>query len=259
MLPVDEEIGGFPVVRLTPRHFDLLILANSPFLYRKDRPGCPRRYLEDVAQFLWIISRDNPLNQHTWRRLLGVARFGSTSAGPARTRFSRRLRNLIDRDPQLGLRLERAIDRYFDRVQLDKPPSGDGRIIHTATSASLVNRVAGAYGWPDEVLDLFGLPVPGAGVMDKPLARLYQYWRWITVDKDPSAPVFSGRAERFRARVQKKWRDRAAAAGYVDDPIGSPYRLDAVEKYLIAIGKLPPWRLPSSPVTSQVTSHSSLP
>ena len=242
MLPVAEEIGGFPVVRLTPRHFDLLILANSPFLYRKDRPGCPTRYLEDVAQFLWNISTENPLNQNTWRRLAGVflSGFRFPLSGIHRLRFCRRLRVLIDKDPRLGFRLERAIDRYFNRVQLDKPPTGNGRVIRTATSASIVNRIAGAYGWPDEVLDLFGLPVPGAGVMDKPLSRLYQYWRWITVDKEPSAPVFSdSAAESFSARVQKKWRDRAEEAGYVNDPIGSPYRLDAVEKYLISVGRLP--------------------
>jgi hypothetical protein len=248
MLPVTEEIGGFPVVRLTPRHFDLLILANSPFLYRKDRPGCPVRYLEDVAQFLWNISTDNPFNQKTWWRVLSfiLSGFRSLLSGSHRLRFCRRLRRLIDTNPQLGPRLERAIDRYLDRMQFDKPPAGNGREIHTATSAAIVNKISGAYGWPDEVLDLFGLPIPGAGIMDKPLSRLYQYWRWITVDKNPSAPLFSSKTESFRARTQEKWRARAEAAGFTDDPIGSLYRLDAVEKYLISIGKLPPWRPPGN-------------
>lgn len=234
MFPVGEEINGLRVLRLTPRHYDQLLLIGSVFLISpRRRKECDIHVNEeDVGKFLWIISTLNPLNQPTWKRFLFRLFFFSF--------FQQRyfLRRIFRRHHGYAL-FEPALDRYYERMFFDQPGGGSGRKVATSFSAALAHRVAGAYGWPDEVLDIFSLPKPGKGILDMPLPRLFQYWRWIAADQDPSAPLFSRLRDRYRDRVITKWRVRAQAAGYRDDPLDQRPRLEGVEKYLIAIGKLP--------------------
>jgi hypothetical protein len=256
MFPGRENIAGLEVLRLTPRHIDQLLLIDSPFLFL-GRPRLP----EHVAQFLWIVSPFNPLNGYRaparardrsfFRRLFHSAfriRHSPLSLS-ARDRFlldlTARFRPLTSL--AVHRRLCRAIDRYWDRMTLDQPPSGGGRRVPVSFSASVVNKIATAYGWPDEVLDEHGTPIPGKGILDMPIPRLYQYWRWITVTENPDTPLFSKRVNEFQERTKTRWRARAAAAGFEDDPITMSPRLDGIEKYLIATGRLNPGRpIPTS-------------
>lgn len=248
MLLGDEEINGLPVATLTARHFEQLSLIASPFLATpRRRRAIPCRVTPvQVAQFLWIISLFNPINRRTPQRLRDFLLF--RGMGVMRSRFFRSLKKI----PQPE-NFERAIDLFIERMFFDQPAGGGGRIIPVSFSASVVNRIAAAYGWPAEVLDLFGLPIPGKGVMDMPIPRLFQFWKCILADKKPDAPLFSKLRDNYRDHVVTKWITRARAAGFQDDPPGAPGHLDAVEKYLISIGKLP------SPFSSSAASSSSAP
>jgi hypothetical protein len=206
-----ERINGIHVRQLTPRHLDLLLLIGSPFLISPARRRAFRVFAqpEDVAQFLWIVSPDNPLD----------------GSRPPENFFA----NLRPDEPDYFRQFYRAIDRYYDRAMLDRPaaPLG-GRAVATSLSASMVNRIASAFSWKDEIFDRKGRPIPFAGILDMPVARLYQYWRWIITDRNPQTPLFSRFQDAFKSRVILKWRGRAKAAGFGDD----------VRAYLISVGKI---------------------
>jgi hypothetical protein len=242
MTPLLERINGISVRQLTPRMFDLLFLISSPFLVSpaKRRQFGLRARPEDVAQFLWIVSPGNPLD----------------SSPPPKNFFA----NLRPDEPAYFRQFYRAIDRYFDRAMLDRPAGAiGGRVVSTSFTASVVNRIAGAYGWPAEVFStppapartprtrtrapapararahdrLPSRPIPDAGILDMPIARLFQYWRWISVDRNPETPLFSRFQDSFRKRTILKWRARAVAAGF-----GADITTADVRAYLISIGKL---------------------
>jgi hypothetical protein len=220
-----EEINRVPVVRLTPRHVEQLLLVKSPFFYH----GVAREP-EHVAQFLWIVSPSNRLNGRPRRsKMQSFFWWLFRACGCAPTE-----RDLFVRSLPLHQyrRFYRGIDRYLDRMFLDQPASsaGGGRLIGTAWGISMVNRIATAYGWPDQVMDDEGFPVPGAGVLDMPIPRLYQYIRWLDCVADPDRPVFSKFSDAFKRRVVLAWRRRAFLAGFADD----------VPAYLLSIGRLSP-------------------
>lgn len=219
MLPLRENINGVDVLRLTPRHFDQLLLVRSVFLISRERRKAfeIRTPVEEIIRFLWIVSPSNRMNQRTWRRFIPLR--------SSRARFVRQFHKIPF---ERARHFERAIDRYLGRQWFDKPPGGNGRIVPTAISAAIVHRVAAAYGWLDEKLDCFGLPVPGAGILDMPISRLYQYWRRIAVEADPDTSPFSSLATEYRLRTVAKYLDRARAAGFGAD----------VEQYLALSGKL---------------------
>jgi hypothetical protein len=213
-----ERINGIEVRQLTPRMLDLLVLTNSIFLVPREtrRKFNVRALAEEVAQFLWIVSLKNPLDG---------------SKPPADFYAS-----LRPDEPEYFQRFYRAIDRYMDRALLDRPAAAiGGRIVSTAFSVAIVHRIAAAYGWEDEVFDTKGRrPIPFKGILDKPIARLYQHTRWIELDNNPSAPIFSRFQDAFTKRTIIKWRARAVADGRFGDDIAT---VD-VRAYLIAIGKL---------------------
>jgi hypothetical protein len=158
-LPIGEEINGIRVRQLTARHLGILIEARSPFFLntRPDR--------EDILIFLWVVS-------HAYR-----------PDGMGRAESNR----IVAAAPH-GARFARAIERYIKRALFDKPPASIGGVVISASYlAGMVHKIAFAYGWPDEVLDSEGLPVPNAGILDKPIARLFQYRKWIVAERDPYA------------------------------------------------------------------------
>lgn len=223
MTPLPERINGIEVRQLTPRHLNLIFLARSPFLIspRRRRHFGVAVHAEDVALFLWIVSLANPLD-------------GSR----APENF---FANLRPDEPEYFRCFYRAIDRYYDRAMLDRPAgAAGGRVVAAAISASIVHRIASAYGWPDEVLDRKGRPVALKGILDMPIARLYQYWRWIAVDKNPKTALFSRLQDRFTRSCILKWRGRAEAAGFLDDPSLSGREKEGVYRYLVATGRLTP-------------------
>lgn len=160
-LPRSALIAGVPVLALTPRHFALLYAVRSPL-------ACGRGGdFDDCLQFLWIASPDylTPSAQIT--------------AADVRQTFRAWLAR---RWPRLRRRklapLNRAIRRHLDDALFDRASGGgsDERpIAHLC--ASLVDEFAAAYGWLPEVLDSRGQPIPGAGILDMPLAALFQYRR----------------------------------------------------------------------------------
>jgi hypothetical protein len=199
MTPLLERINGLEVRQLTPRHMDLLILVRSPFLHRR---AARQQYglfadAEDVAQFLWIVSPRNPLD-----------------GSPPPVDFCTGLR---PEEPAYFQKFYRAIDRYYDRATIDEPRGGgSGRPVPTALSVSMVNRIAGAYGWLPEVLDRKGRPIPGKGILDMPIARLNQYLMWIRMERDPHLTAIGKLARRARDMkhaVIARWHAKAEAAG----------------------------------------------
>jgi hypothetical protein len=225
-----EKINGIEVRQLTPRMLDLLVLTNSIFLVpRETRHAVGVAALpEEVAQFLWIVSLQNPLN----------------GRNPPKGFFA----SLRPDEHDYFQRFYRTIDRYMDRALLDRPAAAvGGRIVSTAFSVAIVHRIAAGYGWPAEVADAKGRPVQFAGILDMPIARLYQYTRWLHVDADPSAPIFSRFQDAFRKRKIIKWRARAVA----DGRFGSDIATVDVRSYLIATGKL----RSSQPASAEATAR----
>lgn len=160
-LPVLEEIAGVPVKQLTLRHLLILLAVRSPFLFGAFRGP------EDVALFLWVVSP-----QYN-RRNLGRGDFlQSIAALPYAT-------------------TTRAIERYIDRSLMDRPPtvSSARPVIGASFVASLVTRIAEAFGWDDEV------------ILDKPIARLYQYLGVLRAESNPKAPQFHPFSDRIRGRM----------------------------------------------------------
>lgn len=242
MTPLLERINGLSVRQLTPRHVDLLLLISSPFLISAEKRREFRILIQsqDVARFLWIVSPVNPLD-----------------GTPPPPEFFKTLR---PNEPGYFQQFYRAIDRYLERAMFDRPDKAlDGQVVATSLSASTVNRVAGAYGWPDEVMEvpepplrtrlwcwllrrpwprLSPRPVMGAGIMDMPIARLYQYIRWIKADRNPSAALFDKYRDACRDRRIMKWRGRAKAAGFEDDPSFPGRHREGVYRYLMSIRKI---------------------
>lgn len=254
MTRLPERVNGLDVRQLTPRMLDLLVLTNSIFLVPKATRLAFKvaALAEEVAQFLWIVSLENPLD----------------GSKPPAGFFA----SLRPDEPEYFQRFYRAIDRYMDRALLDRPAGAvGGRIVSTSFSVAIVHRIAAAYGWPAEVMEHFGnsksqapsskqnqksntasparteirnlaSPVPFAGILDTPIARLYQYARWIHLDIDPSAPIFSRFQDAFTKRTILKWRARAVA----DGRFGSDLATVDVRAYLLAIGKLGSAQVPVS-------------
>lgn len=202
MTGLDESINGIPCRQLTPRHIDLLLLANSPFLYKRESRKKYRviAQAEEVAQFLWIVSPTNPLN-----------------GAPPPADFFKTLR---PDEPVYFRHFYRAIDRYYDRAMIDQTHgSGNGRVVPTALSVSMINRIAAAYGWPAEVLDRKGRPIPGKGIMDMPVARLNQFVMWIRVESDSGTPIASKLRDRVHVRIVLRWHARAKELGVSVDAL----------------------------------------
>lgn len=110
---------------------------------------------EDIAQFLWIVSAEYSLD------------------AKKRTKFVRKLG---------GLKFLQAIadiEEYLARAFQDSPQGGSGGKQYTADCAWLVEIMAHEYGWDDET------------IMQKPIARLFQYLRLINKRYNPKALLFN--------------------------------------------------------------------
>lgn len=110
---------------------------------------------EDVAQFLWIVSKD----------------YGTDPK--ARTKFVKGLRKLK------YLKSVEEIREYLNGAFQDAPQGGSAGKQYTADCAWIVEIMAHEYGWDDE------------SIMQKPIARLFQYLRLIHKRNDPKALLFN--------------------------------------------------------------------
>jgi hypothetical protein len=173
-LGITERICSVEVNLLTLRMFVELCNVRSPlFVGGPVRPG-------DIAVFLWRLS---PMYQKT---LVG-------RDGRARQKFIASIIAL----PYAKIR--RAINRFLDRMLIDKPPVTDGPSSQPDVSfvASFIHELAAAYGWSrGEILDL-------------PMPEIFQYFREIRRDKYAAAGKSVPRFNPLRARLTKRIINRA--------------------------------------------------
>ena len=144
-------------VKMTGRHFLLLDGIESPFLLVNRETGAPVSELataDDLLNFLWIVSADNVDGTlgGGWRHYLLRGRVSALAQNPIK--FSHALAE---------------VEAYVTRTFADKPARGGepGKPMGTHFLAPLVIGIACETGWTEDE------------ILDKPLARLFQYLRVI--------------------------------------------------------------------------------
>jgi hypothetical protein len=126
---------------------------------------------EHIGLFLWIVSPE------------------FTPDPEARRAFIERT---IDLPGQTTLD---AINDYLESALMDRPAGNSSpRVPIVSGIASLCHRFAAAYRWDDEL------------TLDKPIARLYQYLRLITLDESPTAVFFNRLSDRAKREVINDWK-----------------------------------------------------
>jgi hypothetical protein len=151
------------VLQLTLRMFIQLCAVHSPFLVG-GRVGP-----EHVAQILWRLS----------------PQYGQIP----RQEFVASIADLPFKSAT------RAINRYLNRMLIDKPPSSsksNGSRPDTSFAASVIHLLGAAYGWSDET------------ILDCPMPRLFQYMRKIRRDNQPDLPNFNPLRDRFKKIITDK-------------------------------------------------------
>jgi len=141
---------GVIVRQFCLKHLVLLGNCGNRFITNE---GAPQP--EDVAQFLWIVSKDYSLD------------------AKARHKFVKGLGDLK------YVQSVKDISEYLKSAFQDAPAGGAGGKQYTADCAWLVEIMAHSYGWDDEA------------TMQKPVARLFQYLRLIQRRNDPKAILFN--------------------------------------------------------------------
>lgn len=142
---------GVVVRQFNLKHLILLGNVDNAFITHTRAPE-----VSDVAQFLWIVSTEYSLEEK------------------ARTKFVRKLKDVK------FLPAVKEINEYIDTAFQDAPAgsAATGKT-YTANCASLVELMAHEYGWDDET------------IMEKPVARLFQYLRLIQKRHNPKVILFN--------------------------------------------------------------------
>lgn len=130
--------------------------------------GCRNRFIaggqlraEDVAMFLWFMS----------------PRY-STTPGEREAFVAEYVR------PLDFVAACREIVAYLGRAFQDSNPADGGGKEFTSPVAGIIDLLAAEYGWDDDA------------ILDKPLARIFQYFRRIQMRKNPEAPMIN-RSEKY--------------------------------------------------------------
>lgn len=201
-LSVTETINGVEVKPFTLRHLHILSHIQSPFIY-----GGVRK-IEDIGLFLWVVSPNysaevktrlvwnekmhgctfwNRIRRHIYRAI--YRRWGfrlGMEEIPERQLFMHQL----TRHPRWE-HFYHAINRYLRRAFRDPPPvPGAGKDISTCYTASVIHKLAKAYGWDEPT------------ILDMPMTRIYQYLKWIQVDDNPATPQFNPTAQVVNERFK---------------------------------------------------------
>jgi len=184
-LGITDSICGIDVNLLTLRMFIQLCNVRSPFLVGGPiGPG-------DIAVFLWRLSPQYDGAQRTAppTRAKGRARHSVRAAFVA---------SIIDLS--YG-QTRRAINRFLDRMLIDKPAVTDGPSSPTDVSfaASFIHQVASAYGWSEDT------------ILDLPMPALFQYVREIQRDKAAAAGKSRPKFNPLRSRLTRKALAKALA------------------------------------------------
>jgi len=163
-LCVSRQIHGFTVRPVTLRSYGELRLASSPFL-----PPFRTPEAEDVVLFLWRCSPDFT-RQRTgmaWRRFKKQCQAFMPPVEPL-FKTAKAMRKFDERsfDALVILaKLTTDLRKFVEDQMLDKPQGGgtSGMPDFCSDLASIVDRLAGNYGWKEE------------DILDLPLARVFQY------------------------------------------------------------------------------------
>lgn len=186
-----EKIRGISVRQLTPRMCGLLLFARSPFMWK----GIERS-VDDVAQFLWIVSTKYKPDQRAADRFMRSLPFiQATRHGKLFPVF------------QVFCR---AIDRYLDRAFIDQPAmsANTSTVFPIAYEMAIIHPIARAY----------HCAPPFDAIRDTPCALLYQSLKLIrressTIAGELGIPTFYPYQDKVRRRIVLKWHRRAYALG----------------------------------------------
>ncbi|MES2568566.1 MAG: hypothetical protein V4710_00755, partial [Verrucomicrobiota bacterium] len=179
MLGLPIEIAGVTVRQITIRDLLILLHSRSPFLTGAEVQP------EDVAVILHLLSP------------------GFDPSPEARAKTMETIADVP------FVRARDQLHALIDATFSDRPAtSGPDRAAIVSFAASMVHPIAAAYGWPDEVLDAKGKPIQGAGILDKPIARIYQYFRLIQQDADPSVKFINPASDKARRLAVAAWRKK---------------------------------------------------
>lgn len=110
---------------------------------------------EQIAQFLWVVSDEYAPDQKKMKKF---------AAGLGSLKYMQAIKDITG---------------YLEAAFQDAPSSGGGGKLYTASCAALVETIAHEFGWDDEQ------------IMNKPVARLFQYIRLIRKRHDPKALLFN--------------------------------------------------------------------
>lgn len=176
-LSVTTELCRIEVRQFTLRHFMLLDAAGSPFIVG----GTIGR--ENIIQFLHVVS-----TAYVWPGTRALAARAAEVRLAFTTAAARTIK--ISRNAKHPLRpLIAEIDAYLESALFDRWAASRGERPAFHFVAGFVDALAAEYGWPAEVFDTNGQPIPGAGILDMPLARLMQLDRAAALRRNPKATL----------------------------------------------------------------------
>jgi hypothetical protein len=170
LLGLNVTVCGVDCKQFTPRHFIILNAARSPFLCGGDITP------EDIAAFLWVISSCFDPDCRDSRDLFVAFIAGELEFESAIT----------------------EIEQYLDNALIDRPASTSRghRSPPVSFAASLIHRIASAYGWSPE------------SILDRPLAELYQYLKCIRLDANPNEPNMSPFVTKLNAKFLREYLEK---------------------------------------------------
>ena len=147
----DVPLCGRPARQFTIRHWLLLLHCDNAFVTGAVIEPA------DVAMFLWFVSPQFSLD------------------AAERAKFIKEVSTRVEFAASIV-----EIRAYLDGAFIDAPPHGGAPAKPYYSSAtSLIAMIAGEYGWDDEA------------IMDKPLARIFQYAKEIIHRSNPRLPQFN--------------------------------------------------------------------
>jgi hypothetical protein len=162
-LDVPEQINGVTVKQFTLRHLTILFQIRSPFVF-----GTVRDF-GDIGTFLWVVSPHYLDSSHE-------------EADRTRQRYQAEL----VLHPRFN-RFYREIPRYLKRAFWDAPATiGGGKEIGVCYPAWIIHKLGG---YKDD-----------DALMDKPLARLFQYVKCIDAKANPLMPQFNPMRDKVNSR-----------------------------------------------------------
>ncbi len=178
-----DRLCDIPVARLTFRHWHWLTIMESPFLLGASLSSNTIR--GHIAAYFWTLAPHRPLvPKNTWLE----KRY--------KKRFLRQVGKIETRRALAG------IHDHLSAVFQDAPPTTlntEPRASYYSCAATIIHRLATAYGWTDEV------------ILDLPLTRLFQYLKIIDLQSAVQArkkPLQFNPSDALKGRLAAKIRQQ---------------------------------------------------